>query len=356
MKAGELDALRQWGDEPADQLIVRLGADVWAVNAALRAARRNTDPPPESLPEPARRFMAQLAQPTWWDASRVLRAQRWAHEHLFSITVSLFCGSLPAAYAADKGARVLWATGRMRGDLDRRIGETARFVLDVLTPGAFEDSGTALAVVTKVRLMHAAVRCMLLQRGGWSDEVPINQEDLLGMLLGFSVMITRSLTRLGIAVTAREADDFYHLWRGVGTMLGVHESVLPDDAQTAREAMDRIARRHVRASEHGRALTATLIARMEQHFDVPGLRAAPRALIRYLLGEHTAEILGVTSPPMTPLERLTLRGLYQHREPGLGSYATKLFGQRLLDAAVAIKLAGKPAEFAMPLELPRRGI
>ena len=356
----QLDALRRIGDDPADQLVAQLGRQVWAVNAAMRAARHNSAIAPESLPTAARELIAHVSMmPSWWDAGRVVRAQTWAQQHLFSITVALFCAALPAAYAAEKGARVLRTTGRMTGDLDRRIGETARFVLDVLTPGAFEPNGSALCAVIKVRLMHAAVRGMLAPEQAAGDaERPINQEDLLGMLFGFSVLVTRSLTRLGVPVEARDAEDFYHLWRGVGVLLGVRAALLPADVHEATCAMERIAARQVHASEHGQALTAALVARMEQHFDVPGLRAAPRALIRYLLGERYAEILGVASGRMTALEQRTLRELSQHRQPGLGSYAARLIGQRLLEALATVKLAGKPVDFAMPLELssaPRPG-
>jgi hypothetical protein len=131
------------------------------------------------------------------DPPRAARAQSFAFRHLFQITLALFCASLPTAYGAARGSRVLAATGRMAGkELDRRVNETAQFLLDVLAPGAFSPNGSALRGIQKVRLMHAAVRAHLARPVRQRTEIAINQEDLLGMLFAFSVVVIRALRRL----------------------------------------------------------------------------------------------------------------------------------------------------------------
>src|SRR6185436_12860508 len=110
-----------------------------------------------------------------------------------------------------RGARVLASTGRLRDDLDRRVNETARFVLDVVRPNGFDAGGSARIAIGKVRLVHAAVRRSVRARGG-GGEVPINQEDMLGTVGLFSVTVLDALTRLGVTVRARERDDYVHLW------------------------------------------------------------------------------------------------------------------------------------------------
>jgi hypothetical protein len=347
----ELDAARRVGDPPADATVAALGRDAWIVNAALRHVRRSEDPLPEAVPPVVRRFFAEhVAPPPWLDEGRVRRAQAWASRHLVLVTVALFCGSLPAAYGAARGARVLAATGRMRGpELDRRVNETARFVLDVVAEGGIAGGGPALRAIQKVRLAHAAVRAHLLGIGAGDGEVPINQEDMLGTLFTFSVVVVRSLRLLGVAVDDEEADDYYHLWRGVGAMMGIREELLPPSFSSASAVADRIAARQIAGSEHGRALMASLLAGMERH--LPGLRFLPRHLVRYLVGDRLADQLGV--PPDGAFQaKLSLLRLLP-RLPGgplatLAEHAAPLVGRPLLEAIVAAKLGGKPATFAMP--------
>jgi hypothetical protein len=353
-----LEDARGWGDRPADELVGRLGDRVWAVNALLRGVRRNDAPLPDTLPEDVRHFlMTEASTPPFLNRTRVLGAQAWAQRHLFQITVALFCASLPSAYAAAKGARVLLGTGRMQQDLDRRINETARFVLDILTPGSLEPSGASLSAIRKVRLVHAAVRPLV--RGRISDEVPINQEDMLGTLTGFSVLVLRALRRMGVHVESSAAEDFYHLWRGVGSVMGVREELLPADLEEANVTADLIAERQFRASADGHILMAGLLRRMEEHVDLPGMRGSPRFLVRYLLGDRLADILAIPAADGSIAERLCMRGLA--RRPGLFGTLSELVGRRLLDAVVSAKLGGREPSFEMPTRvvastvLPVRG-
>ena len=158
MTAAALDAARLRGDAGADSLVAALGERAWAVVVLMRGVHGNRQPLPAALPVEARQFFAPVAPPAWLDLRRVQRAQRWAQEHLLHVTTALFCASLPSAYAAARGARVLAATERMRTDVDRRVNETARFVLDVLAPGALEPDGAGLRAIQKTRFVHALVR------------------------------------------------------------------------------------------------------------------------------------------------------------------------------------------------------
>ena len=80
------------------------------------------------------------------------------------VLLILGCYSLPAAYAATKGARVLAQTGFLTEDTDRRLGETSQMVVDVMTTGGLEPGGTGVWAARKVRLMHAAIRHLVLAR------------------------------------------------------------------------------------------------------------------------------------------------------------------------------------------------
>jgi hypothetical protein len=271
--------------------------------------------------------------------TRVLRAQGWAHEHLLHVTTALFCAALPSTYAAERGARVLAMTGRMEADLDRRVNETARFVLDVLAPGGLEPQGTAIRAVQKVRFVHAAVRRSLAERAPEAGEAAINQEDLLFTLFAFSVIVVRAVRRLGVTVDDRQADDFFHLWRAIGSMLGIEEALMPRDFAEANELATLISARQFRPSPHGRALMTALLTRIEDH--VPAIRSAPRAVVRHLVGERVADLLGVPADPglgAALLKVTRLPGLSLVPAQALLLRATPLIARPLLEAIVTAKL------------------
>lgn len=346
----ELDAARHVGDREADAVIAALGDRVWVVNAALRHSHRNDDDFVEAVPVSVRRFFDErIALPAWFEPERARRARRWAKDHLFHIVTALFCASLPTAYAAPRGARILRGTGRMEGtDLDRRVNETAQFVLEVLAEDGSDPSGHALRSIGKVRLMHAAVRshlaCKLTE-----DEVPINQEDMLGTLFTFSLVVVRSTRLLGVEMSDDEADDFFHLWRAVGSMLGIEDRLLPESYDAALVLGRRIAGRQFGPSEHGRALTADLLAGIERH--VSGMTWAPRHLMRYLVGDEIADHIGLPTDGAFQDRLLLLRFLPRMTSSPINALLRTLsprIGRPLFHAVIAKKLSGAPADYAMP--------
>ncbi|HYQ00567.1 MAG TPA: oxygenase MpaB family protein [Polyangiaceae bacterium] len=347
MKADfELDAARLRGDPIADTVIRQLGPKIWADNALMRDCRGNAQALPSQLSPVARRFFEEEARlPTWFERTRVLSAQRWATDHLLTITVALFHASLPSAYAAEQGAKVLLATGRMAQDIDRRVNETARFVIDVLTIGAFEPYGLGIRATQQVRLVHAAVRAWLAPRDGAAQEVPLNQEDLLGTLLTFSVVVVRALRRLDVTVSPADADDFFHLWRVVGSLLGVEDALLPLDFAAAETLAGRISQRHFRSSHAGRLLMDALVTRINEHLLYPAMTTY---LIRRLNGDFVADLLGVPMDGQVPsLFSQFARLPFASRVSGqLLSEVGPLIGKPLLNSIVSRKLSREFRGFA----------
>ncbi|MBO6935232.1 MAG: DUF2236 domain-containing protein [Deltaproteobacteria bacterium] len=334
-----LDAARREGDVAADEVVAALGDRAWAVNAMLGAVRTNTDPIPDAVP-PAVRALVSSELPAWSDPIRIRRAQRFAEEHVLAITASLFCASLPTSYACADGARVLTASGRLQDDIDRRVNETARFVLDVISANGFDPGGSARVTCGKVRFIHAAVRRSLSER--WSDgpSVPINQEDQLGTLLCFSVVVLRAMARLGVEVQSRDREDFVHLWATIGALLGVREDLLPRSYAEALDQLGSIERRQFAPSEDGRALMAALADGYDRHLGFLGGRKMALPLVRRLSGDRVGDLLGL------PEERSS--GSRFPKPPRSGAWGTKLMG-----AIAQAKLAGRTPTFPMPTSTGR---
>ena len=92
-------------------------------------------------------------------------------------------------------------------------------------------------IAVRVRLVHAHVRAALLKSPAWKTDawgLPINQGDMLGTILEFSVLWIWGLEKLGFLLADREKDDVMHLWRYVGFVSGVESELLEGIADYAR--------------------------------------------------------------------------------------------------------------------------
>jgi hypothetical protein len=351
----DLGRARRLGDAEADAVVEALARDGSAaeVNALLERISSNGAPLPARLPPVVRRFLDDHGLPPWADTARLRRAEAFFDRNAFPITVALFCVALPMAFSGAKGAAVLDVTRRMRDDVDRRVNETGRFVFDVLGRGAFGPGGRGVRSTQKVRLMHAAVRQMARSRGGAraasGREVPINQEDLLGTLVCFSVLVVDSLPRLGVAVGRDEAEDFFHLWRVVGCLIGILPEHLPANLAEARRVGEAIRARQSAASGHGRELARVLLDGVERHLPRKGFGLVAPGLMRHLLGDRVADVLalprGLGSADTARMIGLMTRGA---TPTALGASGARL-GRSVLEAIVSLKLGGRSASFNAPL-------
>lgn len=350
-----LDQARLIGDPRADVLVARLlRATPGRVDAALAALASGAADAEQALPQPLRRFLADEGMPAWVDRGRLRAAQRFAQEHATALATSLFCAALPSAFTAAKGVGVLAMTGRLRSDLDRRVNETGRFVFAVLMPGGFDD-GSAVRASQCVRLMHSAVRARVLasSSGRRPDvEVPINQEDLLGTLFCFSVVVLDSLEKLGVSISPRDAEDFYYLWRVVGELLGLRKEWIPRDLAAARKLAEVVRGRQRRASASGRELLSILVDGIERHLPARGLGLVAPSVVRYLMGDLEGHLLGLreAARPADVARILPLvTGAAGRVSRWVFGDSLPVLSRSLLEAVMASKLLGREPGFHRPL-------
>jgi hypothetical protein len=358
MLISDLDQARRRGDEPADRIVSDMGGRAWALSALLAPVRSREDLRPPGVSDAVWDLVVPPL-PSFADPHRLRAAQTFADRNLPAITVALFCASLPASYGDREGARLLAATGRMQRDLDRRINETARFVFDVLRPNGFDPGGRAPVSIGKVRIVHASVRATAKHQPQ-SDEALINQEQMLGTLCLFSVVVLDALERLGVLVDPRDAEDYVHLWCVTGALLGIEPGLLPASRKEASALFAELKRRRFQPSEEGRALLEDLLVAMERHMAIFGMRELPRRMVRHLLGTEQAQRLGVEAAehdlPRIPLLGAPLLRSWSNvtsvRPPALAPR----FGRVLLETVNALKLGSRPAALPMraPTEVPPR--
>jgi hypothetical protein len=252
--------------------------------------------------------------PDWADRSKLWAGQKFFRTFGLEVGAALFSASLPISYTAAHGARVLTTTAALVSDPRRRLAETGQMLLDAM---ASDDSSKppldpdtrAFAAAHGVRLFHGAVRHMLRTDPtvNWHETrlgVPINQEDLVGTLAVFTVAVIESLDEMGVTVSVRDRDNYFHLWLVMGHLLGIDYDRLfrntpPSTEQPLTYAdMQLIARvifaRNQQASPGGRSLMSALLNVTEGSMP-PFLKGVPRALTRRLIGNDEADMLGVPS-------------------------------------------------------------
>jgi squalene cyclase len=292
-----LEPLVAVGDPLADSVIDEVFAEgqTVAVNKLLGTIARMVDPVPAALPPLTHAFFETTAVlPSWADPARIRTAQELFMRCGWGVGAVLFCSSLPQCYAFPEGARVLLYTQGTSRHARRRIVETAQLVFDVAAEGGVDPRGAGLRSAQKVRLMHAAIRHLVEQQTSWNPAwgVPINQVQLVGTLLSFSCLVVDGLRRLGLEVSADEADAWVHLWNVVGYVLGVREDLLPRGLSDG-EALFDVLRRHWRPSPEGQELTRATLDLMREMLPEEQLDGIPAALVRHLAGDHCADLLGV---------------------------------------------------------------
>ena len=247
-------------------------------------------------------FNARDRLPKWTDSRNLHAGSAFFAKHAQVILNMLGLLSLPYCYAGANGAMVLNLSDRMRNDIGKRLIETGEFVWDVMAPNAFDKDGNGFAAILKVRLMHAAVRFYTLQDDKWDAAFgfPVNQEDMAGTNLSFSLIVIRGLRKFGFHISYDEQQSFMHLWNIIGSMLGVNDELLPKDGKQAFELEEAIRLRQFRPSVQGCELTASLITYFKSvtkggqisNNEIP-------QVIRYLTGDDVANILGLPNEALS---------------------------------------------------------
>lgn len=230
------------------------------------------------------------------DHSVLSKGQAFFDENASDIMLLLGLLSLPYCYAAANGAEVLIQSKRILEDPEKRLLETAEFVFNVTAKDAFAEEGKAIPEILKVRLMHAAARWYAKQSGYWSVEElgePVNQEDMSGTNLAFSLIVIRGLKKLGKSINGEEAFDYINYWNQIGLLLGLNPELLPLSNKEAYVLERNIRERQFKPSKSGRALTKSLLKYFEEATIDSPIKGQSNAFVSFLLGENVSEILGV---------------------------------------------------------------
>ncbi len=301
------------GDPPADALI----AELFDAHGHEGVGQLMTDLLDSEwvgegeVGEKAEAFLTAERQSGFSDAahlSATLEAgQAVFAEHGPEIILILGCYSLPAAYAAANGVKVLRQTDYLTNQPDRRLIETAQIIVDVMQPGGLEAGGIGQRSAEKTRIMHAAIRHLILHRPDHSWDtarlgVPINQEDLAATLMTFAYIAIDGLHKMHISTTPTERESYLAAWREVGRIMGVAPELLPATFSRAEQLTRAIQDDQVLqgvpptdpAWSDGRLMTVPLLGVLDSKM-LPGV---PATMMGLFLPRDVADGLGVPRRPI----------------------------------------------------------
>ncbi len=349
------------GDPPADELV--------AVLNELRPAQSNrmlTQALEEgiaSVRRPPRAFVQFFRQidevPLWLDWDKLDRGGRAVLRTGPLGAVVLACYSLPLSYASPDGNKPLAASGRLVQRAYRRLTETARFLVETCRPGGLRHGAEGFKITIRVRLMHAQVRRLLLQRKSWPFErqgMLVNQAYMAGTNVLFSSVLLEGLSKLGFEIPADERDDIVQLWRYGGLLMGVDPKIC---AATEAEGLRLIRLIHAvmdPPDDDARALVRALMEAPLEMAQTPAQKVVAQRMVdllfglsRHLVGERLADQLAY---PRTPWRHLApvIRGMNM----AMGAFERSVptsretlyrFGLEAWERVIENGLAGIPAAF-----------
>jgi hypothetical protein len=312
--AAQRDSFRRFadiGDPPADAVVAmfrrlptgegRRMFDV-AVEQGIEAV---CDPPDELVS-----FFAHVDdQPYWLDYAKIdLAARVTMRTVLWGIGLALPGLALTGGYLASKADKPLVATGNLQRMAPRRLNETATWFIDVTSPGGLGRFASGFTGTLRVRLMHAQVRAAMSGRDDWNFDGwdhPLNQAQLAGTLMLFSLANLAGCQAMGLRFSAAERDAVFHLWRYVGLLMGVHPELVPATEADTWRLFWLEADSEFRPDEDSYRLSQALHTGPDGEDALTGLaRAYLSSYSRLILGRDNSDHLGL--PNNKPLQAAVL--------------------------------------------------
>ncbi|HUI64455.1 MAG TPA: oxygenase MpaB family protein, partial [Bacteroidota bacterium] len=137
--------------------------------------------------------------------------------------------------------------------------------------------------------------------------VPVNLEDMLATIMGFSYLLLMGLRTLNVGLTREEEEDCFYLWKVYALMMGIHPEGKPESDEYLPHSIDEAAmfyeaykRRHyvpAAANPDGVSLAAAdlrmLRGKVPQLLRLLGLGVIPQVYMRELMGDEACARIGI---------------------------------------------------------------
>ena len=339
--AGQHRSFRRFatiGDPLADDVVAMIqrlptGEGRRMFETAVGGGIEALDDPPDELIA----FFAQVEdEPYWLDHDKLdLAARVSMRTGMVGIGLALPGLALTGGYLASKADKPLVGTGDLRRMAPRRLNETATWYIDVTSPGGLDRFAPGFTGTLRVRLMHAMVRAAMNRRDDWDYanwDTPINQVQLAGTLMLFSLANLAGCQAMGLRFSDRERDAVFHLWRYVGLLMGLHPELVPTSENDTWRLFWLEADTEFLPDDDSQKLAQALHADRGEGWAIELARAYLSSYSRLILGKTNADRLGLIDNK--PLQAAVLASSaanrmfeYSRLIPGI-NWLSEEFGQK----------------------------
>ncbi|MGH1365093.1 MAG: oxygenase MpaB family protein [Calditrichia bacterium] len=309
-----LNSLRMQGDPLADETVEKMLKDGTIQHAGelFRTLKSNDDQVADKrIPELTEFVATTKGLPKGTDLKRIERGEAAFMRSAFPACLALLCKSLPEGYAAPNLSLILNISKNLEKHPYARLIAVLQLVVNVGAHQGFQDDGRAVITAQKVRLLHAGIRQITnkyVPDYSKSYQVPVNHEDMLATIMGFSLLVITGLEALDVPLKEQEAEDLLYLWCVFAQMCGIYppgkpESMeyLPTSVADAKAFYAAFGRRHyanVKDNPDGVELTRANIKMLEDMIPWPlrlfGLKVLPKVYLVHMTGVEAARRVGVS--------------------------------------------------------------
>lgn len=261
----------------------------------------------KSVPDPYKSlisdFIARLPlKPAWLDWNKLQQGVAISQRSGLSGLIVLRDYCLMGGYESSAINKPLIFTGALKKGAVKRLTETVTFWVDITGDNALKEGGIGIEAILMTRCIHSFARLNLLKYGGWKINkwgIPLNTWDMLATNLGFSLVYLIGLKQMKFKILKEEKEGLFHLWKYIGTLLGIPADFLPDSEEEAIKALYYWTMTQKGGDEDSIALAQAL---MEEPVDAAYPRSKfGRGLMReihlyynnYLLGRYSCNLLGL---------------------------------------------------------------
>ncbi|MBT2623186.1 oxygenase MpaB family protein [Chryseobacterium sp. ISL-6] len=229
-------------DEIGDQVV----KDVYLTKKFHEASReiehyiRNGVLQDDNVPESVKKLFIETQRKPEWLNDDLLKSgaelcMRSGLDALISLRDYCLIGGYDYAYLN----KPLIVTEALKKGAVKRLSETLDFWVNATRYNALEIHSKGYEFAIKTRLIHSYARLSIKKHyQNWDTEnwgEPINSWDMMATYIGFSLVFLHSLQKLGNTFSKEEELGIFHLWKYVGYLLGIPESLLPDNKKQATE-------------------------------------------------------------------------------------------------------------------------
>ncbi len=224
------------GDPAGDEMMAELSQFGHAeLREHIQAGMDQDEDALKKAPAIVREFFDGVTEPEWLDKSKFAPGIRMFHRNSKVILASFVAGVLIEGFMTNI-SKSFFTTGRVRDQGVRRLQQNNRHLVESFIPGGLDRSGDGWKLSVRIRLIHAQVRRLLKESDEWDVDawgLPLNAAHLGFALTAFSARLLKHMKRLGASYTKEESASFMAVWRYVGYLMGIPETILIRDESEA---------------------------------------------------------------------------------------------------------------------------